>query len=67
MLCNVQKISVRKDTLLGGSGGMPHQEFRTSEVASAGFLGQVSIAKIIHISSIQEALSLLFTSQESSC
>ena len=40
-------------------------EFRTSEIASAGFSGQVSVAKIIHISSIQEALSLLFSSQES--
>jgi len=36
-------------------------EFRTSEVASAGFSGQLSVAKIIHISSIQEALSLLFS------
>ena len=37
-------------------------EFRTSEIASAGLSGQVSVAKkIIHIS----ALSLLFSSQES--
>ena len=55
------KVSVRKHTLLGGSGGMPHLEFRTSEIASAGFSGQVSVAKIIHIFSIQEALLLLFS------
>ena len=36
-------------------------EFRTSEIASAGFSGQVIVAKIVHISSIQEVLSLLFT------
>ena len=29
-------------------------EFRTSEIASAGFSGQVSVAKIVHISSIQK-------------
>ena len=61
---------MRKQALLGGSGGMPPRnilEFRTSEIASAGLSGQVSVAKIIHISSIQEALSLLFSSQESSC
>ena len=55
---------MRKHALLGGPGGKPPQEnfeFRTSEIASAGFSGQVSVAKIIHISSIQEALSLLFT------
>ena len=34
---------------------------RTSEIPSAGFSAQVSVAKIIHISSIQEALSLLFS------
>ena len=34
---------------------------RTSEIPSAGFSGQVSVAKIIHISSIQEALLLLFS------
>ena len=55
------KVSVRKHTLLGGSGGMPHLEFRTSKIASAGFSGQVSVAKIIHIFSIQEALLLLFS------
>jgi len=55
-------------------------EFRTSEMASAGLSGQVNVAKIIHISSIQEAVAkiihissiqeallLLFSSQESSC
>ena len=47
-------------------GGMPPRKilgFRTSEIASAGFSGQVhvSVAKIIHMSSIQEALSLLFS------
>ena len=36
-------------------------EFRTSEIAYAGFSGQISVAKIIHISSIQEVLSLLFS------
>ena len=36
-------------------------EFRTSEIASAGFSGEVSVAKIIHISSIQEVLPLLFS------
>jgi len=54
---------MRKHALLGGSGGMPLRkipEFRTSEIASAGFSGQVHVAKIMHISSIQEALSLLF-------
>ena len=35
--------------------------YRTFEIASAGFSGQVSVAKIIHISSIQEVLSLLFS------
>ena len=42
---------------------MPPQEkyFGTSKIASAGFPGQVSVAKIIHISSIHEALSLLFS------
>ena len=40
-------------------------EFWTSKITSAGFPGQVSVAKIIHISSIQEALSLVFSSQES--
>ena len=60
-----------KHALLDGSGTLgacsPRKilEFRTSEIASAGFSGQVSVAKIIHISSIQEALSLLFSSQES--
>ena len=37
----------------------PHRkilEFRTSEIASAGFSGQVSVAKIIPIFSIQKAL-----------
>ena len=72
VLCNVRKVSVWKHALLGGSGGMPPHprkilEFRTSDIASTGFSGQVSVAKIIHISSIQEALSLLFSSQESSC
>ena len=33
-------------------------EFRTSEITSAGFSGQVSVAKIIHIFSIQKALSV---------
>ena len=33
-------------------------EFRTSEIVSAGFSGQVSVA---NISSVQEALSLLFS------
>ena len=64
VLHNVRKVSVQKHTCLGGSGGMPLQEFRTSEITSAGFSGQVSVAKI---SSIQEVLSLLFGSQESSC
>ena len=32
-----------------------------SEIASAGFSDQVVVAKIIHISTIQEALSLLFS------
>ena len=32
-----------------------------------GFQAQVSVVKLIHISNIQEALSLLFSSQESSC
>ena len=41
---------------------MPPMEFKTSEIAYAGFSGQVSVAKIIHISSIQEVLSLLFLS-----
>ena len=50
VLRNVQKVSVWKHALLGGSGGMPPQEFRTSKIASAGFSGQVSVAKIIHIS-----------------
>ena len=43
------KVSVRKHPLLGGSGGMPPRkilEFRTSEIASAGFSGRVSVAKI---------------------
>ena len=48
------KVSVQKHALLGGSGGMPcppppprkSLEFRTSEIASAGFLGRVSAAKI---------------------
>ena len=31
-------------------------EFRTSEIESTGFSGQVSVAKIIDISSIEEAL-----------
>ena len=44
---------------LGGSGACPPVKFRTSEIA---FSDQV----VIHISSIQEALSLLFSSQESS-
>ena len=34
------------------------RKIRTFEIASAGFSGQASVAKIIHISSIQEALSL---------
>ena len=53
VLRNVRKVSVQKHTLLGGSGGMlPRKivEFRSSETASAGFSGQVSVAKIIHIS-----------------
>ena len=54
-------------TLFSGGGVWGHTharkilEFRTSEIASARFSGQVSVAKIIHISSIQEALSLLFS------
>ena len=42
------KVSVRKHALLGGSGGMSPRkilEFRTSEIASAGFSGRVSVAK----------------------
>ena len=61
---------MRKHAVLGGSGGMAPRkilEFTTSEMASAGFSGQVSVVKIIHVSNIQEALSLLFSSQESSC
>ena len=50
---------MRKHAILGGVGAC------TSKIASAGFSGQVSVVKIIHISSIQEALSLLFSSQES--
>ena len=68
MLRSVWKVSVQKQALLGECGGMPPRkilEFRTSEIESAGFSGQVSVAKIIHISSIQEVLSLLFSSQES--
>ena len=55
---------MRKHALIEGSGGMPPRkilEFRTSDIASAGFSGQVSVAKIIHISSNQEALLLLFS------
>ena len=48
---------MRKHALLGGSGDLLPQVqenvgFRTSEIASAGLSGQVSVAKIIHISSI---------------
>ena len=66
MLRNVGKDSVRKRSFRG-SGGLPPQEnlgIKTSEIASAVLLGQVSVAEIIHITSIQEALSLLFSSQE---
>ena len=55
---------MRKHALLEGSGGMPPRkivEFRTSEITSARFSGQVSVVKIIHISSIQEVLLLLFS------
>ena len=55
--------NVWKHALLGGSGGMPPRkilEFRTSKIASGGFSCQVSVAKIMYISSIQEALLLLF-------
>ena len=55
------KLALRKHALLGGSEGNHNQEnfeFRTSEITSAGFSDQVSVAKIIHICSIQEALSL---------
>ena len=62
------KVSMWKHALLEGSGGMPPPppprkilELRTSEIASAGFSGQVSVVKIVHISSIQEALLLLFS------
>ena len=58
---NVGKVSVRKHAPLGGPEGNHHQEnfeFRTSEITSAGFSDQVSVAKIIHICSIQEALLL---------
>ena len=67
VLRKVRKVSMQKHALLWGSVGMlpplPRKflEFRTSEIASAGFSGQVSVAKIIHISSIQETLSLLFS------
>ena len=56
MLRIVRKVTVRKRALLGGSEGMPPLppkkilDFRTSEIASAEFLGQVSVTKIIHIS-----------------
>ena len=52
VLRNVRKVSVWKHTLLGGVWGITHQENRTSEIPSAGFSGQESVAKIIHISSI---------------
>ena len=54
VLYNVRKVGVQKYALLGESGGMPPRkilECRTSEIASAGFSGQVSVVKIIHISS----------------
>ena len=51
VLHNVWKVSVWKHAILGCSGGMPPRKFRTSEIASAGFSGQIlSVAKIIHIS-----------------
>ena len=46
MLCNVRKVSVRKSWNLGPP--------RSHQL-------QVSVAKIVHISSIQEAFSLLFS------
>ena len=52
VLCNVRKVSVWKHALLGGWGHAPPRkilEFKTSKIASAGFSGQVSVAKIIHI------------------
>ena len=63
VLRNVWKVSLRKHALLGESGGMPPPsrktlEFRTSEIASAGFSGQVRVAKIIHISSALLAIQL---------
>ena len=45
-----------KHNLLGACHPRKNLEFRTSKIASAGFSGQVSVAKIIHISSIQEAV-----------
>ena len=64
MLRNVRKVSVKHALFKGGLGGCPTRkilEFRISEIASAGFSDQVVVAKIIHISTIQEALSLLFS------
>ena len=64
------KLACRSMLFQGVLGACPLRkilEFRTSEMASAGFSGQVGVSKIIYISSIQEALSLLFSSQESPC
>ena len=63
MLCNV-----RKHALLGGLGACTPRkifEFRTSEIASVGFSGQASVAKNNTHLHIQEALPLLFSSNES--
>ena len=55
VLRNVRKVSVRKHALLWGSGGMSplpgkyNLEFRTSEMASAGFSSQGSAFVVIQL------------------